>query len=236
MNHAFTIEILNKLWRITLTVVVAQILFFILGSIWTVSHDSFTNSWIGAAMATPVAFALGFVWHVSDKDRRKITPWGSVFLLGIISVFLGFMSVFERSTAIVQTANIESLRQLSEDDIEQIHVYDQYGGTLLTSITNKEAIIEFRNLCSDISGFSYNHDKSTFHCCLILEGSQTRELSFSFIERRPNSAIGTYLKRDGNTSYNLGIFESRNLRSWFEKNILKKANQSSELTRYNAQF
>jgi hypothetical protein len=221
MKSPTKIEFMIQLWRIVLSVAVAQIVSFTLGSTLKISHDPFMNSWIAGATVTPIAFVIGLLWHISDKKRRTTTPWLSVGFIGLLSLFVGVMSIFVKSMEIQQAGNIELLKHLSEDDIKQIHVYDRYGGTHLTTITNKATIAEFRSYSADISGFSFNHDTSTFRCCLILEGSQNQEISFRFIERRPHSAIGSLTKREGNVSKNLGVFESQKLRGWIEKHIIQ---------------
>ena len=124
------------------------------------------------------------------------------------------------STTVEQSNNIEALKSLSEEDVEKIIIYDDFWGKEIKTITDKQVLDEFIMCCSDIEKFQFNHDRSTHNWDIVLEGKERQCLSIAFIERRPDSAVGMYVKWEPKRITNLGQLQSKNLRRWCEKYLL----------------
>jgi len=216
-----TFSDLKSVWRIVAAVAICQLVGGAISLALAPHHFSFMNFWLGGAAGTLPGFALGVAWQLRSKTPNR--GWIQIAcFLGFISVAITCMAfgvVFPR----IQTEmrNLEQIKQLQADGLRLIEVFDGYGSSLVTRISDAESLTAFAQGISDAVGHSPNHPRYSDSWYVIVSGKTRHEFELHLNPRFPQCVIGYFVVKSGDsTSYN-GTFESKGLRPWVETHLMK---------------
>jgi hypothetical protein len=217
-----TFSNLKSIWRIVAAVVLCQVVGGVLSLAVSLHHFWSMNLWLGGAAATLPGFVLGVVWQL--KSRTPERGW-----LGI-ACFLGFIAIAITGAAFgvvlpqmrSEMANLTAISQLQAERLRLIEVFDRYGNKPIARITNPESVAAFAKGIADAAGHSPNHPRYTESWYVVVDGTTRHEFELHLNPRFPQSVIGYFVVKSGNSMSYHGTFESKGLRSWVETHLMKK--------------
>lgn len=211
---------LPKVKRITTSVIVCQIFGAIAGWFVNYHYSSFTNEWVGGALATPVGYFVGLWWHLTAKQNDRAI--GTTVFLGIIAVGIGaFAALFALPESIREMDNLNRVRILNPRKIEKISIYDKYGEKHLMDLREPQIISAFTAACRDIQGDDSSRPAYSASWYLIIYGETKIELECHYQNDGTGKVMGHFVKKGNKSTRVYGRFNSLKLREWFEKNVLK---------------
>ncbi|HIJ65076.1 MAG TPA: hypothetical protein HPP77_03925 [Candidatus Hydrogenedentes bacterium] len=212
---------LRPMWRAFLAVILSSFVGGTVGLVISFHYYWLENMMLGAATAMPVGFLLGTLWHFASFECRDARSVMVIVFLGFMCICLGVVAVgFELPRIKSEMAALSALKQLDPAFAKQIVVFDKYGEDKIKEIRSPETIAAFAAALADSVGHSPNHPHYSHSWYVVAEGDRQRlESEFHFNPKFPNSVIGDFVSKSGNTTACGGTFRSENLRSWFEANI-----------------
>jgi hypothetical protein len=212
------IEDLPKVWRILAGLIPIQILGSIVGLAIGYHHSGFDNLWMGGAVATPIGFIIGLIWHVRAHEEPK--PYRTVIFMGFLALLLGVAVIFyEIPRSIQEMKYLETFQNMKSKNINQIVVYDEYGDKLVKKISDPTVLNEFKSACTFTNGNTPNHPLYTASWYVQILAGETIEIECHYQEGRPSLLIGYFVKKVGSSTSFYGSFYNAKLRGWFEKYV-----------------
>ncbi len=206
-------------WRIYVVVGAAEILGGLLGVAYGFHHFLFMNFWIGGVVALVPGMILGMVWHFSRTAERKEST-ASIWLLGLIGAGLLVMAVgFMIPRLRTEMQNLATISQFDQASIRRIEVFDGDGKTEVLRITDPSIIADFARSISDAIGHSPNHPQYSHSWYVRASGSALHEFELHLDPEFPDSVIGYFVVKSGNSTSSYGSFKSRGLRRWVEAHL-----------------
>ena len=212
------IEDLPKVWRILAVLIPFQIFGSIFGLAIGYHHSGFDNAWMGGAVATPLGYIVGLIWHIKAQTEQK--AYRTVIFFGILAIFLGAFAVFfEIPRSMQEMKNIESFQKLGSKKINQIIIFDEYGEKIVKKINDPIALNEFKSACAVTKGNMPNHPHYTSSWYIQVVADTKVELECHYQEGRPSMLIGYFVRKEGSSTYFYGSFYNTLLRKWFGKYV-----------------
>ncbi|MEQ8855236.1 hypothetical protein [Gimesia sp.] len=212
---------LKGTWRIIVIVIVCQ---FVGGAVClalSLHHFWFMNFWLGAVAGTLPGFIIGVVWQIKSAPTSR--AWiGVACLMGLLAVIITGMA-FGVALPRMQRemANLKALNQLQDEQLKQITVFDRSGKKRIAHFKDPETISAFATGIADAVGHAPNHPRYTASWYTVVDGTTRHEFELHLNPRFPQSVIGYFVKKSGNSTSYQGSFESKRLRSWVEKHLLQ---------------
>ncbi|MFH1303656.1 MAG: hypothetical protein ABIK07_21580 [Planctomycetota bacterium] len=212
---------LKSIWRIIVAVALCQLVGVAVSLALSMHHFWFMNFWLGGVAGTLPGFVLGVVWQVKSVPSSR--EWiGVVCFLGLLAVVITGMAL---GVVLPQMrremANLTALSQLQDDRLQQITVFDRSGKKRITRITDLESLSAFATGIADAVGHSPNHPRYTKSWYVVVDGTTRHEYELHLNPRFPQSVIGYFVAKSGNSTVYHGTFESNGLRSWVETHLMK---------------
>ena len=212
---------LKSVWRIIVAVLLCQLVGGAITLALSMHHFWFMNLWLGGAAGTLPGFALGVVWQLKSiaPDRRWI---GVASFLGFLAIAIAGMAF---GVALPQMrremADLIAIGLLQAESLQQIEVFDRYGNKRIATITDPESLTGFAKGIADAVGHSPNHPRYTRSWYAVVDGTTRHEFELHLNPRFPQSVIGYFVLKSGNTTSYHGTFESKGLRPWVETHLMK---------------
>lgn len=209
-----------QIWRFVVPTVLFQAIGGILGVAIGYYHFWFMNMWIGGALGMLPGMLVGAAWHHFAAPNRAQSIH-AVRLLACIGGAIILMAVFGAIPRMSgEMRRIADVSQLDPSEITQIEVFDEYGKTLLLTVTDPALIAEFALSVSDANGYAPGHDHCTQSWYVVVSGNARREYELDFCESRPEAVIGGFVSKNGHSTRHYGSFISQNLRIWVDHNLI----------------
>jgi hypothetical protein len=217
-----TFSDLKSVWRIIVAVILCQLVGGAVGLAVSMHHFWFMNLWLGGAAGTLPGFVLGVVWQL--KSRPEGRSWvGIAFFFGFLAVAITAMAF---GVALPQMrsemANLTVVNQLQAESLQLIEVFDRSGDKRIARITDPESVAAFTKGIADAVGHSPNHPRYSRSWYVVVEGTTRHQFELHLNPRFPQSVIGYFVEKAGNTTYYHGTFESKSLRPWVETHLMKE--------------
>lgn len=86
-------EDLRFTWRLLIGIIIVQLIGILCGYLIQFHSIQFVSIWVGGAFGTFVGFWFGIWWHFKKKHRRSKLPYFTLGFTGIVSHFLGVLSI-----------------------------------------------------------------------------------------------------------------------------------------------
>ncbi|QDU48443.1 hypothetical protein [Gimesia panareensis] len=222
MKHGqITSTDLKSIWRIIAAVALCQLVGGAVCLAFSPHHFWFMNFWLGGAVGTLPGFVLGVVWQVKSAPSSR--EWIAVAcFLGLLAVALtgaAFGFVLPRMQR--EMANLKALNQLQDEQLKQITVFDEFGKKRIAGFTDPKILTTFATGIADAVGHSPNHPRYTASWYVVVDGTTRHEFELHLNPRFPQSVIGYFVKKSGNSTSYHGTFESKGLCPWVEKHLLQ---------------
>jgi hypothetical protein len=96
-----------------------------------------------------------------------------------------------------------------------------YGREKILSITVRKSIHGFTHGIADAVGHLPNHPRYSHSWYVILAGVTGLEFELHIGHRFPQSVIGHFVVKSGNSASYHGAFESKGLRSWVDHHLIE---------------
>ncbi len=213
---------LKSVWRVLVAVVLCQLVGGAISLVVSMHHFWFMNLWLGGAAGTLPGFVLGVVWQL--KSQTPDRGW-----IGI-ACFLGFLAIAITGMAFgvvlpqmrSEMANLTAINQLQAEPLKSIEVFDRYGRERIASITDPDSLSAFAKGMADSVGHSPNHPRYSDSWYVVVEGATRHEFELHLNPRFPQSVIGYFVVKSGNSTSYHGTFESKGLRLWVEIHLMKE--------------
>ena len=173
---------------------------------------SFIYAWIGAAVATLPGVLLGLAWH-GRLSRQWIAP--TLIASGFAACALGF--VLPRKLR--EERLLAEIRSLRPGDVRQIDVQNRYGTGPITTIADAEAVADFTRALSQAEPYAPDHPGYSRSWYVVVPGPQRRELELHLEPRSPGVVFGSFVKKEGATTWHYGSFQCAALRPWVARHL-----------------
>ena len=221
MKHGqLTFSDLLGVWRILVSVIVCQLLGSTICLAIGLHHNWFENLWLGSAVGTLPGFLAGLAWQLqSGRETRKwvrVTCFLGFLAFALTAIALGF----ELPRMQDEMRRLKALPKLKSPSIDHIDVFDQYGHEKILSITDRKSIDGFTHGIADAVGHSPSHPRYSHSWYVILAGVTDLEFELHIGHRFPESVIGYFVVKSGNSTSYHGSFESKGLRSWMDHHLI----------------
>jgi hypothetical protein len=217
-----TFSDLKGVWRILLAIVVCELLGGLISLAIGFHHFWFFNLWFGGAIGILPGFVIGAVWQFSGTSGHRGSA-GLACFMGLLALAFALMAccvVFPRMR--MEMTHLSALAHLRDEPIHSIEVFDRYGETRLLSLSDQGALLAFAEACGDGVGHTPNHPTYSDSWYVVVSGTSRHEFELHLEPRFPNSVIGYFVLKSGNTTTYQGTFESHGLRSWVEKYVMQE--------------
>jgi len=220
MRGQITPRDLLQVWRILVAVVICQLVGGAISSVIAFHHFWFLNLWIGAAIGALPGVVIGAVWHFSGPEERRESA-RIAFFLSLIAVFVITMAL-----AVVlphmrgEMRRLSGMSQLRDEAIDHIEVVDPSGGETVLTLSDPAVTAAFAEACSSAVGHSPNHPRYSHTWYVVVSGDTGHEFLLHLNPQFPESVIGSFVTKSGNSMSRHGCFESRALRPWVEEHLL----------------
>ncbi|MGD1000773.1 MAG: hypothetical protein ABSA67_08750 [Candidatus Brocadiia bacterium] len=223
MGHGLvTFSGLKSVWRILVAIAVCDLLGGAISLYISPHYSSFLNFSLGCGLATLPGFAIGLAWQVKARHDRQV--W-----IGM-ACFFGFLALITTVETLARDLPsmrsemrlLQALSRMQTENIHQIDVFDSYGNQKLLCITDPASLNAFAQGIADAVGHEENHPVYSQTWYVVVEGTICREFELNLDPMFPQSVIGEFVVKSGNsTSYN-GTFRSKGLRPWCEENLIRR--------------
>ncbi len=211
----------STIWRITVSGWLCAAAGGAVAVAFPIHHFWLMNLWLGLAGGALPGFALGVMWQL--KSATPARDWiGKACFRGLLVIAMAGMAFgVVLSQMRSEIANLTSLSQLQAESLHMIEVFDQYGNKHIANITDSNSLAAFTRGMADAVGHSPNHPRYTESWYVVIDGTTKHEFELHFDPRFPQSVIGYFVTKSGNTTSYHGAFESKGLRPWIEKHLMK---------------
>jgi len=213
---------LKSVWRIIVAVLLCQLVVGAISLALSMHHSWFMNLWLGGAAGTLPGFVLGVAWQL--KSATSIRGWvGMACFLGLLAIAITGMAfgiALPRMRS--EMANLTAISQLQAESLQLIEVFDRYGDKRIAHITDSDSLATFAKGIADAVGHSPNHPRYTESWYVVVDGTTRHEFVLHLNPRFPQSVIGYFVVKSGNTTSYHGTFESKGLRPWVETHLMKE--------------
>jgi hypothetical protein len=198
--------------RVVAATAVLQLLGFAIGFAF---GRTFVYSWIGGAVGTLPGVLLGLAWKARAEGRSQ--PLLVPIMLGtaLPAIALGFML----PRTLREGRFVSEMKRLSAAEVRRIEVQDLKSSAEARTLTDSESIAAFARACSDVEAYSPNHPSYVRSWYAVLEGPVRREIELHLEPRDPSRVFGSFVEKQGSTTWYQGSFQSRGLRAWVAKHL-----------------
>lgn len=212
---------LKSIWRIIAAVALCQLVGGAVCLTLSLHHFWFMNFWLGGAAGTLPGFVIGVVWQVKSAPSSR--EWISVAcFLGLLAVTItGIALGVELPRMQREMENLKALNQLQDERLQQITVFDRSGKKRMAGFTDPKILSAFATGIADAVGHSPNHPRYTASWYVVVDGTTRHEFELHLNPRFPQSVIGYFVKKSGNSTSYQGTFKSKGLRPWVQTHLMQ---------------
>ncbi len=214
-GRTMTFSDLRPLWRIIVSIMLAQLIGGVIGVLMPFHHLTFYNFWYGAALCAPVGFLLGLYWHVRQRPSSSPLPTTLLVFIGFLVVSIAVFGGLSRPRLRREMRLLEETQQLNAAAIQRIVLADADQRTRYATIDNQVAIQAFVAASRDAHGYAPNHDQPTVLWYVRIEGQNPYEYRCYVTAKYPNDVICRFIRTRDQRMSAYGCFSSTLLRSWF---------------------
>jgi hypothetical protein len=173
---------------------------------------TFIYAWIGGAVATLPGVLLGLVWH-----GRLSRQWIAPTLMG--SALAAFALGFVLPRKLREERLLAEIRSLRSGDVKQIDVQNRYGAGPITTIADPEAVAEFIRALSQAEPYAPDHPGYSRSWYVVVPGPQRREFELHLEPLQPGVVFGSFVEKEGATTWYYGSFQCAALRPWIARHL-----------------
>jgi hypothetical protein len=200
---------LLKTPRVVAAVVGAQLLGLGIGFL---LGRSFIYAWIGGAVATLPGILLGLAWH-GRLSRKWIVP--TLIGSSLAASALGFML----PRKLREERLLADIRSLRPGDVRQIDAQNRYGTGPIMTIAEPEAVADFARALSQAESYVPNHPGYSRSWYVVVPGPPRREFELHLEPRSPGVVFGSFVEKEGATTWHYGSFQCAALRPWVARHL-----------------
>lgn len=175
---------------------------------------SFIHAWIGGAVATLPGVLLGLTWH-GRLSREWILP--TLIGSALAAFALGFVLPWELRGARL----LAEIRSLRPGDVSRIEVQNRYGTGPVTTIADPEALTDFTRALSQAEPYAPSHPGYSRSWYVVVPGPRRREFELHLEPRSPGVVFGSFVRKEGATTWQYGSFQCAALRPWVARHLEK---------------
>lgn len=213
---------LKRIWRIIAAVALCQLAGGAVCLALSLHHFWFMNFWLGGAAGTLPGFILGVVWQARSSAPPRQEWVGVACFLGLLAVAItGLALGVELPQMQREMANLKVLSQLQDEGLQRISVFDRSGKKRIVGFTDPKILSAFATGIADAVGHSPNQPRYTASWYVVVYGTTRHELELHLNPRFPQSVIGYFVEKSGNSTAYQGTFASRGLRPWVETHLMQ---------------
>lgn len=173
---------------------------------------SFIYAWIGGAVATLPGVLLGLAWH-GRLGRQWILP--TLIGSALAAFALGFLLPWK----LREERLLAEIRSLRPGDVRQIDVQNRYGTGPLTTISDPGVIADFTRALSQAESYAPDHPGYSRSWYVVVPGPQRREFELHLEPRSPGVVFGSFVGKEGGTTWHYGSFQCAALRPWVARHL-----------------